>query len=96
MTFSSICLTLGFLLVLAALFIETYACIKGPDAPDRIWALDTLSVSALGLVGLFAFKNGQYVYVDVAIALALVSFLGTVIFARFIKWMAEQREASND
>ena len=50
-------------------------------------ALDVLTTVGVGIAALYAVAFDQPVYLDVAIVLALVAFLGTVAFARYIeKW----------
>jgi multicomponent Na+:H+ antiporter subunit F len=58
--------------------------VRGPTLADRILGLDTLTVLAIGLIGTFALRTGLYLYADIAIALALVGFLSTVAFARYL------------
>jgi multicomponent Na+:H+ antiporter subunit F len=58
---------------------------RGPVSADRIVALDLLSVLIVGFVALYAVFSRQAAYLDVAAAYALVAFLGTVAFARFME-----------
>jgi multicomponent Na+:H+ antiporter subunit F len=61
--------------------------IMGPNIPDRLVALDLLTTMGVGMAALYAVAFDQPVYLDVAIVLALVAFLGTVTFSRYIeKW----------
>lgn len=61
--------------------------IMGPSIPDRLVALDLLTTIGVGMAALYAVAFNQPVYLDVAIVLALVAFLGTVTFARYVeKW----------
>ena len=61
--------------------------LRGPNIPDRLMALDVLTTVGVGIAALYAVAFDQPVYLDVAIVLALVAFLGTVAFARYIeKW----------
>lgn len=61
--------------------------VRGPNIPDRLVALDLLTTVGVGIAALYAVAFDQRVYLDVAIVLALVAFLGTVTFARYIeKW----------
>ena len=61
--------------------------VLGPNIPDRLVALDLLTTVGVGIAALYAVAFDQPVYLDVAIVLALVAFLGTVTFARYIeKW----------
>ena len=43
-----------------------------------------ITVLAIGIIGVFAVRTGLYLYVDIAIAVALVGFLSTVAFARYL------------
>jgi multicomponent Na+:H+ antiporter subunit F len=75
-------LSLG-LLTLAFLF-TVIRVIMGPTLPDRILGLDTLVLVAIGYIAVFAVNTRYYLFIDVALALALVGFLATVAFARFV------------
>lgn len=68
----------------ASFLIVTYRVIAGPTLADRIVALDMLVIVAVGFIATIGIKTGFTLYVDVAIALALVGFLATVAFARFL------------
>jgi multicomponent Na+:H+ antiporter subunit F len=59
--------------------------LRGPSLPDRVIALDILSVLGIGIIVAFAIATDQPVFVDVASVLALVSFLGTVAFAAYVE-----------
>ena len=56
----------------------------GPTLADRILGLDTVTVLAVGIIGLFAVRTGLTLYADIAIAVALVGFLSTAAFARYL------------
>lgn len=59
----------------------------GPNIPDRLVALDLLTTVGVGIAALYCIAFDEPVYLDVAIVLALVAFLGTVTFSRYIeKW----------
>ena len=61
--------------------------LRGPNIPDRLMALDVLTTVGVGIAALYAVAFDQPVYLDVAIVLPLVAFLGTVAFSRYIeKW----------
>lgn len=71
-------------LVLAALLVVG-RLVKGPSVPDRVVALDLLSTIGIGLAAAYAVATRQFQYLDVAIVLALLSFLGTVAFAYYVE-----------
>jgi multicomponent Na+:H+ antiporter subunit F len=83
-------LTFAFVILSLALLLCVYRVIKGPTLPDRVVALDMLVAVAIGLIAAIGIHTGFTLYVDIAIALALVGFLATVAFARFILVNAER------
>jgi multicomponent Na+:H+ antiporter subunit F len=58
---------------------------RGPSLPDRVIALDLISILAAGMTAVYAIVAHQAAFLDVAIVLALISFLGTVAFARYLE-----------
>ena len=58
--------------------------IRGPTLADRVLGLDTITVLAIAVIGVFAIRTRQFLYIDIAIALALVGFLSTAAFARYL------------
>lgn len=67
-----------------ALLVSLVRIVVGPTLSDRILALDLLTVVAMGFVGAIAIRTGLWLYLDIAIALALLGFLATVALARYI------------
>lgn len=56
----------------------------GPTPGDRILALDTMVINALGLVVLLGVYQGAQIYFEVALLIAMLGFVSTVALARFI------------
>ena len=67
-----------------ALLVSVVRIIIGPTLGDRVLALDLMTVIAMGFVGAIAIRTGQMLYLDIAIALALLGFLATIALARYI------------
>lgn len=67
-----------------SLLLATVRLAKGPTLADRIVALDFMSAVAMALVATYAVDSGNPVVLEVAIVLALISFLGTVAFAFYV------------
>ena len=67
-----------------ALLISVVRIVIGPTLGDRVLALDLMTVVAMGFVGTIAIRTGQFLYLDIAIALALLGFLATIAFARYV------------
>ena len=80
------------LLLVAAMILAVLRLARGPSLPDRVVALDLLTILAVGFSALFAVAAEEPAFLDVAIALALVAFLATVAFARFAERRQTYRE----
>lgn len=63
---------------------------QGPSLPDRVVALDLLTTVGIAVTAVYAMVTGKSVILDVAIILALISFLGTIAFAYYVDLMDEQ------
>jgi len=72
-------------LLMAALFLAFIRLFKGPTLPDRIVALDLIATLIMGFIATYAIGTDKPVYLDVSIAIALTSFIGTVAFARYLE-----------
>ena len=57
--------------------------VRGPSTADRVVAVDLLSAVAVGVTAAWSVAADDPVYLDVALLLALVTFLGTVAFAAY-------------
>ncbi len=66
-----------------ALFLAMVRLLRGPSVPDRILALDVLSMIALGILGLYATATGDPAPLDVAIGIAVIAFLATAGLAHY-------------
>ncbi|MCE0505107.1 MULTISPECIES: K+/H+ antiporter subunit F [unclassified Roseivivax] len=58
--------------------------ILGPNTGDRILALDTMVINAIGLIVLLGIAEGSEVYFEGALIFAMLGFVSTVAYARFI------------
>lgn len=71
----------------AAFLLALWRIARGPSLPDRVVGLDLVALLAVCVIGLLTLVHGVPAFLDAALALALVAFLGTIAFARY----AEQR-----
>jgi multicomponent K+:H+ antiporter subunit F len=58
--------------------------IKGPEAPDRVLALDTLYVNVVALVILLGMRLQTALLFEAALLIALLGFAGTVALSRYL------------
>lgn len=68
-----------------ALLFAFFRLVRGPSLPDRVVALDLMATLVIGIVAVYSVATGQSAYLDVAVILALIVFLGTVAFAYYIQ-----------
>lgn len=80
----SVSTLVALVLLTVALLVGMVRIIIGPTLADRVLALDLLTVVAMGFIAAIAIRTGLMLYLDIAIALALLGFLATVAFARYI------------
>ena len=56
----------------------------GPSLPDRILALDTLAINAIAFLIVLGLRGATSVYFEVALLIAMLGFVGTVAFAKYL------------
>lgn len=74
----------GFALIGLAMALNLWRLWRGPDATDRILALDTLNINAIALLVLFGIRAASGVYFEAALMLATMSFVGTVALCKYL------------
>lgn len=57
--------------------------VRGPTMPDRVVALDLMGTVAIAMIASYALVNLQPAFLDVAIVVGLIGFIGTVAFAYY-------------
>jgi multicomponent Na+:H+ antiporter subunit F len=62
----------------------------GPTLPDRIVAMDLIAVLTVAMIVAGAAGTGQRAFLDVAIMIALVGFLGTIAYAWYVQKEEDQ------
>jgi multicomponent K+:H+ antiporter subunit F len=70
--------------VALAITLNLYRLFKGPSAADRILALDTMVINAIALIVLHGILEETTMYFEAALLLAMVGFVGTVAYAKFL------------
>ena len=71
-------------MLIIAMGCNLWRLLRGPDAVDRVLALDTLYINAVGLLVLTGVAYGRDLYYEAAILIALLGFVGTASLAKFL------------
>ena len=72
-------------IIMAGVVLCLLRMLKGPTAPDRAVAVDTIATITTALLVLLGSIFGRYVYLDVALVYAVLTFIGSVAIARFLE-----------
>ncbi|MCA1775367.1 MAG: K+/H+ antiporter subunit F [Paracoccaceae bacterium] len=80
----NVALAIAFIALALGLIFSVIRLLIGPTPGDRILALDTMVINALGLVIAIGIFQGIQIYFEVALLIAMLGFVSTVALARFI------------
>jgi multicomponent Na+:H+ antiporter subunit F len=61
-----------------------YRIIVGPTIPDRVVALDAMTTVIVVTLGVISYVQESIFFLDVALALSIISFIGTVTISRYL------------
>ncbi len=75
-------LKISLVISMFGILIAAIRLFKGPSAPDRAIALDTMTLISISTIVLVAFFAGRVIYLDAAMVYAVLSFIGVVAMAR--------------
>lgn len=80
----NITLILAFVVIAVSQVMAMVRLVIGPDTGDRILALDTMVINAIGFIVLLGISQGTRVYFEVSLLIAMLGFVSTVAYARFV------------
>ncbi len=75
---------IAFALVCVAMALNLWVLFRGPGAPDRVIALDTLYISGLSLLVVYEVLNASVLLLEAALLVALMGYVGTVALAKYL------------
>lgn len=90
--FLQISVTFALSMVGLAICIGFIRLARGPSLSDRIVALDMMTSAVITVCGLYAVLTRAEAFLDIAVALALVSFLSVVAMARYAERLARRSD----
>ncbi len=67
-----------------ALLLCGWRLLRGPTAPDRVLALDTMYINVAALVVLLGIRYRSDLLFEAALLIALLGFASTVALARYL------------
>lgn len=67
-----------------AMALNLWRLWRGPTAPDRILALDTLAINTIAIVMLLGIHLSNAIYFEVALFIAMMGFVGTAALCKFL------------
>lgn len=73
-----------------SLFAGLYRLLTGPSLPDRMVVMDLIASLVIGLILTYIMQTGQTVFLNVAVVIALLVFMGNIAFAKYLKRRIEK------
>ncbi len=78
-----------YIIIFTLLMISCFFCLYrigvGPTAPDRSVAMDILGIVIVCFCATFGLYTGKEYFLDLALAWALLSFIGGIALAKFLE-----------
>lgn len=74
----------AFICYALALLFNLYRVVRAPGVADRVLALDTMVINMIALIVLYGIMKGTAMYFEAALLFAMVGFVSTVAYAKFI------------
>jgi multicomponent K+:H+ antiporter subunit F len=80
----NVAVLLAMVLLGVALLLNAWRLYRGPDATDRILALDTLYINAAAAIVLYGVHIGRAEFFEAALLIALLGFVSTMALAKYL------------
>ncbi|MCZ7556138.1 MAG: monovalent cation/H+ antiporter complex subunit F [Bacteroidia bacterium] len=77
--------TIALVILMLSLALALWRLARGPALPDRVVTLDLVASIVLGIIAAYSVLSGVAIFLNAAVLLALIAFLGTVAFARYLE-----------
>ncbi len=73
------------ILILVSMLGLMYRVFKGPSIPDRLIALDGIGIMIISATAILSIIFDTEFFIEVILLVAIMSFIGTVSFSKFIE-----------
>lgn len=80
----TIAVPIALAMMVAALLLNLWRLLRGPEVTDRILALDTLYINTIALLVLFGIYLDTTLYFEAALLIAMMGFVGTVALCKYL------------
>ncbi len=77
--------TRALFILLLCLGLCLFRILRGPTPADRIVTIDIIGILIVGLCAIISIPTGRSWYIDIGIAWALQSFIGTLALAKYLE-----------
>jgi multicomponent Na+:H+ antiporter subunit F len=85
MSFFELAINLSLIMMAVSLFIVLIRMIIGPSLEDRIIGMDLMVTIGIGIIAVYSIVSSQNIFLDIAVVMALIGFLGTSAFAYYME-----------
>jgi len=75
----------GAMAIAIGAFITLIRIMFGPSVPDRVVGVDTLNTLIVAGMILLGAAYDRVIYIDIAIVYALLSYIGTLVIAKYLQ-----------
>ena len=72
--------------ILVVMAMALARAVMGPSVYDRILAVNTFGTLTVALIAVFGFLMGRPEFLDIALAYALINFIGTIAMLKYFKY----------
>lgn len=80
----SAAILVAFVCIAAALVLNFWRLFAGPTLPDRILALDTMTINTIALLVLLGIHQNLTEFFEAALLIAMMGFIGTVALCKYL------------
>lgn len=84
MSWYDIVLMIALILLSFSIVLVFIRIVLGPTLPDRVISFDLIGTITIGMIAIYSITTGVESYMDAAIILSLVMFLGAIAFAYYM------------
>lgn len=82
---TSVFLNVVLAILAGGVLVALVRLLKGPTLPDRVVAIDLIAIHAVAMLAVLAMASEEPSLLQPALVVALIAFLGTVAFARYVE-----------